>query len=52
MTTKSDYKEATIISIQEIGMMTKRLPSSWTQAAGLLSHRRKALQGHLQTVRL
>lgn len=40
-----------IITPKEITVFCHPLPQSWTKAAGLLRHKRKALEQHLKKVR-
>jgi len=44
-------KQATIIKIEELPKLKRTLPKSWTQAAGLLRHKRKELEKHLKKIR-
>jgi len=44
-------KQATIIKIEELPKLRRTLPRSWTQAAGLLRHKKKELEKHLKKVR-
>lgn len=44
-------KQATIIKIEELPRLRQRLPKSWIKAAGLLRHKKKALEAHLKKVR-
>lgn len=39
------------INLGELTGYRRSLPSSWTKAAGLLRHKRKALECHLKKVR-
>jgi len=40
-----------IITLPDLGKIKQSLPKSWTKAAGLLSYKRKSLEGHIKTVR-
>jgi hypothetical protein len=43
--------QATILTPEEVREYKTPLPASWKKAAGLLRHKRKALERHLETVR-
>jgi len=43
--------QAKIITPQELTRLRHPLPQSWVKAAGLLRHKRKALEQHLKKVR-
>lgn len=43
--------QAKIITPQDLALLRHPLPQSWTKAAGLLRHKRKALEQHLKKVR-
>lgn len=42
--------QAKIITPKELAVLRHPLPQSWTKAAGLLRHKRKALEQHLKKV--
>ncbi len=45
-------QEATILTVKELEQRRIELPQSWKKAAGLLRHKRKALEKHVKAVRL
>lgn len=47
----ANTKGATIIKVDEIDKLRYPLPKSLMEAAGLMRHKRKALERHLQKVR-
>jgi len=50
--TATKIKQTKIINIQDLPKLCYPIPQSWTKAAGLLRHKRKALERHLKQVRL
>jgi len=44
-------RQAKTLSSHELDRLIYPLPKSWLRAAGLLRHRRKALERHLRIVR-
>ncbi|KKU81222.1 MAG: hypothetical protein UY07_C0023G0006 [Parcubacteria group bacterium GW2011_GWA1_47_8] len=43
-------RQSKIITLLDLPKIKHPLPKSWTKAAGILSHKRKSLEGHLKTV--
>ena len=43
--------KAQIITVQDLPKLRYPLPESWRKAAGLLKHKRKELEAHLEEVR-
>lgn len=43
--------KAQILSIKDLPKLRYPVPESWTRAAGLMRHKRKELEKHLEEVR-
>jgi len=44
-------EQAKVVTPEEVEKLRYPLPESWKKAAGLLRHKRKALERHLKTIR-
>lgn len=50
-TTQETKQETKAVNSYGLRKLTLPLPSSWKRAAGLLRHKKKALENHLKKVR-